>query len=131
MEGLRFKGLRLWTWVKDKLFQRFYRNQKKGDWMTVQQPISVEAQEKGHVITLVINSDLVPLPYYPDSSNIHRGQIALKTESVQESKQLLHHLKGLIEQLERDVTREELIEELSKRYALVPKPQEEQGNCEP
>lgn len=99
--------------------------------MTVQQPISVEVQEKGHVITLIINSDLVPLPYHPDSSNIHRGQIALKTESVQESKQLLYHLKGLIEQLERDIAREELIEELSKRYTLVPKPQEEQGGFEP
>lgn len=112
----------IWHCFKRKVATVFFNHKKKkGDPMSAKPPISIEKIKDGHEITLFINGDENEFPYRSDLCKIYKGEIALKTTDIQRSKNLLIHLKNVVVQLENDVAREELIEELNRRYELIPK----------
>lgn len=82
----QFNGSKIWRWFRDKVVQDLSKEEKKGDLMTVQKAIHLEGKNKGHIITLFVDNDVISLPYHPDNSKIGKVRLSWKPIALKNQK---------------------------------------------
>ncbi|SHE68760.1 hypothetical protein SAMN05444392_102380 [Seinonella peptonophila] len=98
--------------------------------MSTYKPIDVESTEKGHKVTLQICFDSSSSKPYKSDLKLCDNELALETDSVEQSERFAGQLRQILEVIEKDVAQLKLENSLREKYILTPRKQIDHSESE-